>query len=287
LENIVVESTKYRFGARIIGIVTASNRWDPAIWGALSECDVAEFRADGFEPPAIARAVRDFRRECLARVGRALPILFTIRLKRDGGAWPDAEAGMRVGVWESLGLDGSDPGGQGPGGQGPLCEWVDVEAEEFASLPARTRSLLATGSAKLLLSHHDMKATLPREGLRAMLADMLSHRPAGVKFAMTCGSREEVLDLLGFVREASAECPNACVLSMGRLGRATRVLAPLLGCPFTYGYLTGGAVAPGQLSVRGLSAFYAGLPARHGDGDDLSRLLDWAEARIEGVSLAD
>jgi 3-dehydroquinate dehydratase-1 len=277
LENIVVESTKYRFGARIIGIVTASNRSDPAIWGALSQCDIAEFRADGFEPATLAPSVREFRRECLARLGRSLPVLFTIRLKRDGGVWPDAEAGLRVAVWESLGLDGTEA----------ACEWVDVEVEEFASLPMRTRNLLAAGSAKLILSHHDMKATLPREALRAMLADMLSHRPAGVKFAMTCANREEVLDLLGFAREVSAKSPNGGVLSMGRSGRATRVLAPLLGCPLTYGHLTGGAVAPGQLSARELGAFYADLPAAPGDGDDLSRLLDWAEARIEGVSLAD
>jgi hypothetical protein len=79
---------------------------------------------------------------------------------------------------------------------------------------------------------------------------------------------------------------------MGRIGRASRVLAPLLGCPLTYGYLTGGAVAPGQLSVRELRAFFRSLgpgdaeAARNG-GETGYGLLDWAEARIEGESLAE
>ena len=103
----------------------------------------------------------------------------TIRLERDGGAWPDSEAHLRESIWGDLGLEGRDP----------LCDWVDVEVEEMAALSPRTKAMLSQGAAKLLLSHHDMRKSLPREGLRSLLREMQSHRPAGMKFAMTCGSR--------------------------------------------------------------------------------------------------
>lgn len=79
---------------------------------------------------------------------------------------------------------------------------------------------------------------------------------------------------------------------MGLEGRSSRVLGPVLGCPLAYGYLTGGAVAPGQISARGLNAFFRGMkagtarPPETTDWDD-SELIEWAEARITGESLAD
>jgi len=89
---------------------------------------------------------------------------------------------------------------------------------------------------------------------------------------------------MAFAREAAASTPNACVLSMGAVGRAMRLLGPVLGCPLAYGYLAGKAVAPGQLSAagigRGLDRFTADLPRELRSPGAESRLLDWAEARL-------
>jgi 3-dehydroquinate dehydratase-1 len=286
-ESIVGESTKNPFGARIIGIVTASNRMDPGIWDALAECGLAEFRADGFAPGSIAAEARGFREECVRRFGRSLETILTIRLGRDGGAWPDAEAGRRVPIWEALLRETP-----------PACDWLDVEAEEIGALPAGLRAALQAGPVKLLVSHHDFQACPPRPELRRLIGGMAAYRPQGMKVAVTCRSREELIGLLGTARDMAAATDDGCVLSMGGLGRSSRVLAPLLGCPYTYGYLTGGAVAPGQLSARGLAAFFRGLPADAGkgargampalgpDAEPTGEWVDWAEARITGVSLA-
>jgi 3-dehydroquinate dehydratase type I len=286
LEGIVGQSTKNGFEARIIGIVTAANRTDPAMWDALAECDIAELRADGFEAASIVEELRSFRRDAAERFGRPMKTLLTLRLNRDGGAWPDADAAAREPVWQALGLDGNDP----------LCDWVDVEVEEFGSLAYRTKTLLQSGTAKLLLSHHDFRRCRPREGLGALMGEMLTHKPDGMKFAVTCENRRDLLELLAFARDLAAATPHGCALSMGAEGRVSRVLGPLLGCPFTYGYLTGGAVAPGQISARGLNAFFKGMPgpgtgkpAGTADlaGMDDSDLIEWAEARIAGELLAD
>lgn len=253
------------------------------MWDALAECDMAELRADGFEPGAIVEELRTFRRDAADRFGRTMQTLLTIRLRRDGGAWPDAGASAREPVWQALGLEGKEP----------LCDWVDVEVEEFGSLSYRTRTLLQSGSAKLLLSHHDFLRCRPREGLGALMGEMRTHKPDGMKFAVTCGNRNDLLELLAFTRDLAAGTSHGCALSMGAEGRASRVLGPMLGCPFTYGYLTGGAVAPGQISIRGLKAFFQGTPAP-GNGTPVSimdmndsELIEWAEARIVGESLAE
>lgn len=271
------ESTKNRFGARIIGIVTASNRYDPALWGALAECDAAEFRADGFEPSRISDEAFAFRRDCAERLGKPLETLLTLRLKRDGGAWPDAEASRRKQVWQSLGLAGKEP----------ACDWIDVEMEEIDFLSPQVKSLFRPEGPKLLLSHHDFGKSRTRAELKVMVRKMHSHRPDGMKFALTCGDRAELEELLAFAGDLAKATPNGALLSMGREGRTSRVVAPMLGCPFTYGYLTGGAVAPGQLSARGLNAFFRGLTGNEAEGRTESELVDWAEARIEGEKLAD
>jgi 3-dehydroquinate dehydratase len=270
------------------------------MWEALKLCDIAELRADGFAPGRVADEALSFRRESRAKLGRPIETLLTLRLQRDGGAWPDSDAALREPIWQSLGLDrdrdepgepaGQGPGGQGPGGQGPLCDWIDVEVEEFASLSPKTRALLHSGRAKLLLSHHDFRRCLPREGLAALMGEMQAHSPAGMKFAVTCGSRGELSGLLDFARDLAEATPYGCALSMGGPGRASRVLGPVLGCPLAYGYLTGGAVAPGQLSAGELKAFFGGLDAealaqRRGAGN--MELVDWAEARITGDTIAD
>jgi len=285
-DGIVRQSTKKatlirRFGARVIGIVTGANRHDPAAWAALSDCDLAEFRADTFlaesgnpDPSRLVDEFLSFQSECDRR-GLAIQTLLTIRLRRDGGAWPDSQSDGRAGIWEALVRGGTDP----------VPDWMDIEIEEFPRLSASLRNGLSASRVQLLLSHHDFAGCPSRDRLSALLREMLAARPAGVKFAVSCATRAEVLALMDFAREA-ANAPQACVLSMGAVGRAMRVLGPVLGCPLAYGYLAGPAVAPGQLSAteigRRLDRFSADLP-----GDLLSpgaepRLLDWAEARLQG-----
>ncbi len=100
-------------------------------------------------------------------------------------------------------------------------------------------------------------------------------------------TRNQVLELLAFARETAAANADACVLSMGELGRASRVLGPWLGCAWTYGYLSGGSVAPGQLSVRQLREFYAETAVDEPRDLSISGLLDWADTRLAKAPHAD
>jgi 3-dehydroquinate dehydratase I len=276
LKGIVLKNTKNRFGARIIGIVTPTNRNDPAAWEVLENCDIAEFRADLWEPDQIISEVQSFREECMQKFGHALETIFTLRLKSDGGAWPNEMAMNREKIWLALGLHKPKA----------IFEWIDIEVENLPKLSQEMTSALQQRRVKLLASHHNMHTTYSAIDLDSLGHKLLNTGAEGIKLAVTCNQRDQILDLMAFAKKIARLNSHACVLSMGGIGRATRVLAPLLGCPLTYGYLCGGAVAPGQLSVSEMVEFYSAIGEEALGAYPISDLLDWAETRISGDSLA-
>jgi 3-dehydroquinate dehydratase type I len=253
----------------VLGIVDAAmlaaRRWPEGLW----ECGGVELRADGLPPAAIAAAVADFDAE-RSRRGFPGPVLFTLRLRRDGGAWDDAAATDRDAVWESL-----PPG---------ACDWADLEIEEFGRVaPAALDSLRSSG-VRILLSHH---AFAPEEAAARddLLGAMSAFRPDGVKFAAMPQGRRDAESLLALARRVAAEFPDSCVLGMGGHGALTRLVSPLLGCPFTYGYIGDTSAAPGQFPVAVMRAFFARAAAEGTPGAAATEAewLDWAGALLAKV----
>jgi hypothetical protein len=74
---------------------------------------------------------------------------------------------------------------------------------------------------------------------------------------------------------------------MGVAGMNTRLISPLLGCPFTYGYLGEGPVAPGQWHAEGMKTFFerAAVDADRPERDaPVQRWIEWAadlRARVD------
>jgi 3-dehydroquinate dehydratase len=114
---------------------------------------------------------------------------------------------------------------------------------------------------------------------------MRAFKPDGVKFAVTPVS-DQVSALLDFARKVGAEFPASCVLGMGVAGMNTRLVSPLLGCPFTYGYLGEGPVAPGQLDVESMKVLFERASRPDADRPALDApaavWLDWAN-KVRGV----
>ncbi len=270
------ESTKNRLGARIIGIVTSANRNDPQAWSALPKCAMVEFRADGWEASRIPTEFRSFRDEYKERFGSVPETIFTIRLARDGGAWPDSEAAKRDKIWLALGQAGAEY----------PSEWIDVELEHIGSLSPALVSLIADKKFKVLVSHHNFEGSYSKEALARLGRDMLAIGTDGIKLAVTCRTRSEVLNLMHFTREIAQSRKPAAVLSMGAVGQAMRLLSPLLGCPWTYGYLSGGAVAPGQFSVSQMHNIFTKMDVPMLPDLSDSELLDWVEGRLNEELLA-
>jgi 3-dehydroquinate dehydratase type I len=271
----VAQTTKAPPKPCILGIVTADmllrRRYPDALW----RCGGVELRADGVAPDLIAGAVSDFDNE-KGRRGFSGPVIFTLRLQRDGGAWPDADAAARNEIWESL-----PPG---------TLDWADIEVEELSRIAPESLDSLRASGAKILLSHH---AFVPEEPAvwEAHLNTMRAFNPDGVKFAVM-PSKDQVPVLLDFARKVGAEYSDSCVLGMGDAGSLTRLVSPLLGCHFTYGFLGDGAVAPGQLPVQMMANFFTHASSDAALSDNgkptsdapATVWLDWASALLAKVN---
>jgi 3-dehydroquinate dehydratase type I len=234
---------------------------------ALWRCGGVELRADGVPVDDIASAVAAFDVEKTRRKFSG-PVIFTLRLARDGGLWENAEASARDEVWESL-----PPG---------TCDWADLEVEEMASISPTALDSLRSSGVKILLSHHAFGPEDP-EVWEDVLSSMRALGPEGIKFAVT-PTAEQIPALLEFARRVGGEFPESCVLGMGVAGMNTRLISPLLGCPFTYGYLGEGPLAPGQWDAEAMRAFFdraavdADRPAKEAP---VERWIEWEDRLMD------
>ncbi len=259
--------TKTRFSPLIVGILTASmleeKRYPESAW----TCDGLELRADGLEETAVVPALHAFD-DLRAHRGFAGPVIFTLRLRRDGGAWPEERAAERETIWRTLAR-----------GTRPLCDYLDVEIETAATVSTDLWNAL-TNRPRVLLSHHACEGEDPA-AWEVWLQRMRAYHPAGVKFAVAVHRPSEAEALLRFAEQIANEFPFSCVLGMGPVGRSTRVLSPLRGCPITYAYLGDAEVAPGQLPPAALRAFFSDTHGAPPAAARESEQLAWAEGRLK------
>jgi 3-dehydroquinate dehydratase type I len=264
MQGIAAQVIKHLPSPRILGILTAemlaSRRYPEDLW----TCGGVELRADGVPFPDILPVLRDFTAE-KNRQAFDGPVVFTLRLRRDGGAWEDSAARERESIWQAL-----PPGS---------CDFADLEIEEIAGIGAGTLDALRRAGIGVLLSHHAFSPESPG-AWPPLLNSMRRFHPAGVKFAVSVEPRN-LPALLALARQVAAEFPISCVLGMGPAGTSTRVLSPLLGCPLTYGYFGAGPMAPGQLPVETMKEFFRWAPESFpGPGASDPELLAWADALL-------
>ena len=105
---------------------------------------------------------------------------------------------------------------------------------------------------KIIRSHHDFSGT--PEDLQSLF-DHLTEKPAALyKMATMAQSTLDALRLLHFAKNASKPL---VVMAMGEKGRCSRILAPVVGCPFVYASLSEElCTAPGQISAEELRRVY-------------------------------
>jgi 3-dehydroquinate dehydratase/shikimate dehydrogenase len=189
--------------------------------------DLVELRADHLADEEKASAGR-----LPARVG--LPVILTIRRRRDGGIYDGPET-ERVKLLGRL------------VGQG--FAYVDIEEDLKASaVEARIREC----GARVVRSLHDF-AGVPPELVRRL--SVLARRPDEIpKAAVTPKTCAQLADFLAAC--AGLGQRERVLLGMGDIGFPTRVLAPLLGSSWCYASPTDHAVAPGQVTPSTLEEVY-------------------------------
>ncbi len=187
---------------------------------ARAGAGILEVRADCFEGPL--ERLLDY----CARIREAapMPIIGTVREN-------DQTRESRQAIFEAI---------------APHVDCVDIEIDA----PIAPAVISLANGKTVMVSEHDFDGTPDHEGLQRIVDAALGMGANIVKIATMANCREDVTRLLRFTEECEA---NLVTMAMGPVGTISRVIAPLFGSLFTYGYI-GEAVAPGQLPALELVA---------------------------------
>lgn len=219
---------------------------------AAAECSAIEIRYDlflsaGFSAESLPKIA--------ARVLNALPnalLVGTVRLKRDGGTFPDADSLSRAEIFRSILRESVRP------------DYIDIEAEEFVPLESEIRSvwnrdvdgkipLLDETPGKILVSHHDFQKVPAIGELERLRACAAEWKCDGFKVACMSVSDGDFDAVYPWIKSAADgndwRFGLISCFAMGKTGESSRIRSLEFGANLTYCSL-GKAVAPGQIPVR-------------------------------------
>jgi 3-dehydroquinate dehydratase-1 len=209
---------------RVVGTLTSLARPFPAPRQKVP-CDVVEVRLDK------AGLVPGWLERCLKIEERGWPVLLTIRLRNEGGAWAGGDA-KRFPIYEEalFNLSGVD------------VEWRSKIVYPVAILAKRKRKVC-------VISYHDFEKTPPAEKLVDIVTEA-QELASIVKIATRLNGADDEETLCSLLARKWKR--PLCVIGMGPAWTHTRVLFPKLGSCLAYGCLDK-ATAPGQLSAAELT----------------------------------
>ncbi|MGT2756998.1 type I 3-dehydroquinate dehydratase [Streptococcus ovuberis] len=118
---------------------------------------------------------------------------------------------------------------------------------EYFSYPSVFDQML--DSSNLVLSYHNFKET--PDNLMEIMSELTALAPKMVKLAVMPNREQDVLDLMNFTRGFKGLNPeqNFATMSMGKLGRVTRLSALLTGSSWTFACVDEQS-APGQVQLK-------------------------------------
>ena len=158
-----------------------------------------------------------------------LPCIATNRLQSEGGKWSGTEED-RIGLLIEI-LE--------------LVDAVDIELSAGEDVRERVVQSAKSAGKTIIVSSHDFSRTPAVDRMRKTIDDCFDAGADIAKLAVMPESMQDVLNLLQVTQDSRAP---VCTISMGNLGKHSRIVASCYGSVLTYGSV-GDAVAPGQLRV--------------------------------------
>ncbi|NPE27551.1 type I 3-dehydroquinate dehydratase [Methanococcoides sp. SA1] len=190
--------------------------------------DILEIRFDLLEITGSKEAADILR---MVKDMTSLPCIATNRLQTQGGNWEGTEE-SRITLFEDI---------------MHLTDAVDIELETDEHLRDRIVKKAKEEKKTVIISSHDFERTPDKDTLKSILDNSHNAGADIAKLAVMPENMQDVLDLL----EVTLKVDDVCTISMGKLGKHTRIIAPLYGSKLTYASVSD-AVAPGQLKVEDL-----------------------------------
>ena len=196
----------------------------------LEACTSLEIRYDFFDEKLWP--------ELSARVEKVAPgklQIGTVRLKRDGGTFPDAREIERLDLWAKI-LEAS-----------VVPQWLDLERDclhQFETL----NKLTAGCKVQLLISEHNFSRVPSDAELEDYAKDVKRFNAPGLKIAAMSNDTEDCRRLYKFIKKHSKKFKLLAAFAMGDTGKTSRLWSLKEGANLTYGAI-GNAQAPGQIDV--------------------------------------
>lgn len=203
----------------------------------MEQPDILEWRADFYENLEDAACVEQTAKRISDILGE-IPILFTIRTKREGGMRDYSTEDYVNALLMTKRI--------------PCIRLVDVELlMDRDALREPVKELKAAGKI-IIASNHHFDRTPSVEEMSEIFTVMEGSDADIRKLAVMPKQEEDVLALLyaTVLAKRNGEKP-VISMSMGKLGAVSRVCGEIFGSCVTFG-MVGEASAPGQIPVTGL-----------------------------------
>ena len=197
--------------------------------------DLIEWRLDYFTEDILTAA------PAVLEAAGELPLLCTFRTRAEGGE-REIDPAAYFALNEALGALG--------------VPMLDLELALCLAHEARAKQAidaLHARGAVLVLSSHDFEKTPPRDALVERYRQMEALGGDLPKIAVMPQNERDVMVLLSAMTEASAACGPLIGISMGELGKLTRVRGGAFGSVMTFAS-KGKASAPGQIDAETLAS---------------------------------
>jgi len=155
--------------------------------------------------------------------------------------------------------------------------YVDIEVDSDGLFKREIIEKARSRSCAVIISFHDYERTPESEELSGIVSRCFESGGDIAKIACMVNSERDNARLLGLLDSGR----DIIVIGMGEKGRITRIVAPLLGSPFTYAASARGReTADGQLDRETLEK-YLKLLSEKGSGESMN-IIRMMEAEKAG-----
>lgn len=225
---------------RVVGTVLSINTLQSIRFNLEASCDLIEARVDEITAKIHGE---NWLAEATRLVGMNIPVLATIRLKKDGGQWNQEDEASRLATLKLA-----------------LQQLSSIDIEYDSTIRDELCELACSLNKSIIVSYHDFSCTPDIDILSAIVENALGCPKAIPKIATMVNSNKDLITLK-LLLDRYKDSNILCVIGMGDLGTQTRTGFPLFGSKLTYGYLDSHS-APGQLASRTLvNILRTSLPA--------------------------
>ncbi|MCS3923552.1 type I 3-dehydroquinate dehydratase [Methanosalsum natronophilum] len=204
----------------------SDNVLDQAICAKKMGATALEFRIDLMEPYSVEELMKLITS---IKDKTELTCIATNRSSIEGGSWKGSE-NERLSILSSI---------------SSRVDYIDLELSTDEQVLVEVIKEIKKNKSKVILSYHNFESTPPNSDLQHLINRSATLRADITKIAVMPLGKEDVIRLLQVTLNTEHKI---CAISMGEIGKHSRIIAPIYGSVLTYGYVNN-PTAPGQVRI--------------------------------------